>query len=94
MDRQQTCKRCSIARVNALCALYDEAFEENESKSLTNLKTLVQLARSRGFADGHKVLQPGLRKSQVRALAWNISSLLYNDDMLGLGIPLNGRGRP
>jgi hypothetical protein len=30
----------------------------------------------------------------VRTLAWNISSLLYNDDLLHLGIPLNGRGRP
>ena len=88
MDREQTCKRCSIARVNALCALYEEAFEENESKSLANLKALVQLARSRGFP------RPGLRKSQVRTVAWNISSVLYNNDMRSLGITLNGRGRP
>jgi hypothetical protein len=94
MDRQHTCKRCSIARVNALCALYEEAFGEDEGASLANLKALVELARSRGFADGRQVLQPGLRKSQVRTLAWNISSLLFNDDMLRLGIPLNGRGRP
>jgi hypothetical protein len=94
MDRQQTCKRCSIARVNALCALYEEAFEENEFRSLANLKALVQLAQSRGSADGRQILQPGLIKSQVRTLAWNISSLLFNDDMLRLGIPLNGRGRP
>jgi len=94
MDRQQTCKRCSLARVNALCALYEEAFEENASASLAHLKALVQLAQSRGFADGKRVLQPGLRKSQVRTLAWNISSVLFNDDLLRLGIPLNGRGRP
>ncbi len=94
MDREQTCKRCSIARVNALCALYEEAFEENESKSLANLKALVQLARSRGFPNGQRVLRPGLRKSQVRTVAWNISSVLYNNDMRSLGITLNGRGRP
>jgi len=94
MDRQQTCKRCSIARVNALCALYEEAFEENESASLANLKALVKLAQSRGFTNGKEVLQPRLRKSQVRTLAWNISSVLFNDDLLRLGIPLNGRGRP
>jgi hypothetical protein len=94
MDRQQTCKRCSIARVNALCALYEEAFEEQESGALTNLKTLVQLARSRGFGDGQKIMLPGLRKSQVRTVAWNISSVLFNEDLLRLGIPLNGRGRP
>ncbi len=94
MDRQQTCKRCSIARVNALCALYEEAFGEDESRYLANLKALVQLAQSRGFADGNRVLQPGLRTGQVRTLAWNISSFLFNDDMLRLGIPLNGRGRP
>jgi hypothetical protein len=94
MDRQQTCKRCSIARVNALCALYQEAFGEDESRSLDSLKALVQLAQSRGYADGNRVLQPGLRKRQVRTLAWNISSFLFNDDILRLGIPLNGRGRP
>lgn len=94
MDRQQTCKRCSIARVNALCALYEEAFGENVPTSLTNLKALVQLAQSRGFANGKRVLQPGLRNSQVRTLAWNISSVLFNDDLLRLGISLNGRGRP
>lgn len=94
MDRQQTCKRCSIARVNALCALYDEAFGENASTSLANLIALVHLAQSRGLADGKQVLQPGLRNRQVRTLAWNISSVLFNDDLLRLGIPLNGRGRP
>jgi hypothetical protein len=95
MDRQQTCKRCSIARVNALCQLYAEAFEDNEAKSLDNLKSLVQLVQSRGFGNGRQILRPGLRKSKVRTLAWNISSLLFNDDLLRLGIPLNGRrGRP
>lgn len=93
MDRQQTCKRCSIARVNALCYLYEKAFEENESQSLNNLKTLVQLAQSRGHPNGRQILRPKLRRSQVRTLAWNISSLLYNNDMLRLGISLNGRER-
>ena len=91
MDRQQTCKRCSIARVNSLCQLYEKAFDDNETDSLENLKELVQLVQSRGFANGKQILRPGLRKSKVRALAWNISSLLYNDDLLRLGIPLNGR---
>lgn len=94
MDRQQTCKRCSIARVNALCHLYEEAYSENGFKSLANLKALVQLAKDRGYAKGNQVLRPGLRKSQVRNLAWNISSVLYNEDMLRLGITLNGLGRP
>lgn len=94
MDRQQTCKRCSIARVNALCQLYEEAFGENEAKSFDNLKSLVSLAQNRGFGNGRQILRPGLRKSKVRTLAWNISSLLFNDDLLRLGIPLNGSGRP
>ena len=94
MDRQQTCKRCSIARVNALCTLYEEAFHENEAMSFSKLKALVKVAQSRGFADGQKILMPGLVKSQVRTVAWNISSVLFNDDLLQLGIPLNGRGRP
>ena len=94
MDKQQTCKRCSIARVNTLCQLYEEAFEDKEPNSFDNLRALVQLAQTRGFANGKQILRPGLRKSKVRSLAWNISSLLYNDDLLRLGIPLNGRGRP
>jgi hypothetical protein len=94
MDRQQTCKRCSITRVNALCALYEEAFGANKFISLANLKALVKLAQSRGLADGRQILLPGLRQSQVRTLAWNISSVLFNDDLLRLGIPLNGLGRP
>ena len=94
MDRQQTCKRCSLARVNALCALYEEAFQENESKSFDNLKALAKLAQSRGYADGYKIIIPDLGKTQVRTVAWNISSVLFNDDLLRLGIPLNGRGRP
>jgi hypothetical protein len=94
MDRQQTCKRCSIYRVNVLCALYEEAYGGNGFKSLSNLKSLVKLAQSRGLSNGNKILLPGLRKAQVRTLAWNISSVLYNDDLLRLGIPLNNHGRP
>jgi hypothetical protein len=94
MDRQQTCKRCSIARVNALCALYEEAHGENNSTSFNNLKALVKVAQSRGFADGYRILVPGLGKTQIRTVAWNISSVLFNDDLLQLGIPINGRGRP
>jgi hypothetical protein len=94
MDRQQTCKRCSLSRVNALCTLYEKAFQENETMSFSKLRALVKVAQSRGFADGQKILMPYLGKSQVRAVAWNISSVLFNDDLLQLGIPLNGRGRP
>jgi len=94
MDRQQTCKRCSLVRVNALCSLYEEAFRKHQPLSLANLKILVQIAESRGFAEGRQILQPGFIKSKVRDLAWNISSVLFNDDLLRLGIPLNGRGRP
>ena len=94
MDRQQTCKRCSISRVNALCALYEEAFHDDEAMSLNKLKALVQVAQSRGVPDCQKILMPGLVNSQVRTVAWNISSVLFNDDLLRLGIPLNGRGRP
>ena len=93
MDRQQTCKRCSIARVNALCGLYEEAHLENDSTSLDNLKALVKIAQSRGFADGYRMLIPGLGKTRVRTVAWNVSSFLFNDDMLRLGISLNGRER-
>jgi hypothetical protein len=96
MELDKNCRRCSTARVNALCHLYKEAYGENQSQSFINLKALVQLARERGYVKSPQVLRPGLRSDEVRSLAWNISSVLQNRDLERLGIPLNdnGHGRP
>jgi hypothetical protein len=93
MEPEKTCQRCSIARVNALCTLYEEAHLENQPRSLANLKALVLLAQERGYSNSAQVLRSDLRRDEVRSLAWNISSVLQNQDMQHLGIPLNGRGR-
>lgn len=93
MQPEKTCQRCSVARVNALCTLYKEAYLENQPQSLANLQALVLLAQERGYINSTQVLRSNLRRDEVRALAWNISSVLQNQDMQSLGIPLNGRGR-
>ncbi len=93
MQPEKTCQRCSVARVNALCTLYEEAYLESQSQSLSNLKALVLLAQERGYINSTQVLRSDLRRDEVRALAWNISSVLQNQDMQRLGIPLNGRKR-
>jgi hypothetical protein len=93
MQPEKTCQRCSVARVNALCTLYEEAYLENQPQSLANLKALVRLAQERGYINSTQVLRSDLRRNEVRSLAWNISSVLQNQDIQRLGIPLNGRGR-
>ena len=93
MQPEKTCHRCSVARVNALCILYKEAYLEDQSRALKNLTALVRLAQERGYSNSIQVLRPDLRREEVRSLAWNISSVLQNQDMQRLGIPLNGRGR-
>ena len=93
MEPEKTCRRCSIARVNALCTLFEEAYLEHQPRSLANLKALVFLAQERGYSNSVRFLRFDLRKDEVRSLAWNISSVLKNQDMLNLGIPLNGHGR-
>ena len=86
-----TCRRCSIIRVNALCRLYDEGFREENDKAIENLKSLVKIAKERGYPDGVNVLFPSLSHDRVRRLCWNISSLLNDQDFLKNGVKLDGR---
>jgi hypothetical protein len=81
----RTCKRCSVTRVNILCELYEQAFQENGDKAKQDLAKLVALAADRGYWQGRDMMNPGLDESKVRSFCWNISSLLKDEDLERLG---------
>ncbi|MCF8033362.1 MAG: hypothetical protein K9K66_09585 [Desulfarculaceae bacterium] len=88
MSPDRTCKRCSVARVNALTKAYARAHEE-VSSGKGPLLNLVQLANRRGYADARKLLTPGLSDKEVRAACWNVSSFLEDEEVeTVLGIKL------
>jgi hypothetical protein len=76
----RTCKRCSINRVNTLVAAYHRAFQRNEEDYREKLHRVVTLVRTRGF-EGGRLLLPGLPDKDLRALCWNVSSFLEDEDI-------------
>lgn len=83
MDPQadRTCKRCSVARVNALIKAYDRAHGQGSPARLHDLRRIIQLCGQRGFPEGAELLRPGLDRRQLRALCWNVSSFLEDSDL-------------
>lgn len=81
MSEVTTCKRCSLARVNLLAELYEQAFGMEANAADGYLRRLVELAGERGYLDGNRMLAPGLSRSTVRALCWNVSSVLTDEDV-------------
>ncbi len=80
-----------MARVNALCRLHQEGFEEGDQRSRQDLEDLVKLAEERGYGEGNRVLEAGLDPSAVRRACWNISSVLTDRDLVSRGIDLGSR---
>lgn len=80
-QEDRTCKRCSVARVNALVEAYAQAHAEANGNRLSRLKQIHGLCKSRGFDQGRLLLQPNLSEKQVRALCWNVSSFLQNAEV-------------
>ncbi|MCF8061756.1 MAG: hypothetical protein K9M82_04500 [Deltaproteobacteria bacterium] len=91
MKTASFCRRCSVVRVNTLCRLYEQGVETGDRQARKDLEFLVGIAADRGYVDGEGVLQPGLAPSAVRALCWNISSLLTDHDFETRGIDLETR---
>jgi hypothetical protein len=91
MSEFAICKRCSLTRVNLLSDLYDQAFGELSGAADGCLRRLVALAGERGYADGHRMLAPGLPRSTVRALCWNVSSVLTDEDVNRVCPGVDGR---
>ena len=76
----RTCKRCSINRVNTLVAAYHRAFTRNEEAYREKLKKVVQWVKTQGF-EARELLYPGLSDQDLRALCWNVSSFLEDEDI-------------
>lgn len=88
MSSDRTCKRCSVARVNALVKAYALAHQD-PSSSKGPLQQIVQLARREGYRDARGLLYPGLADKELRAICWNVSSFLKDEEVeQALGIKL------
>ena len=88
MDKDVSCRRCSVVRVNILCRLYDEGFRDSQDRSKNQLISLIKIAGDRGYPEGRDILTPALSSDHVRRVCWNISSLLTDQDFLRHGVPI------
>ena len=70
-----------MARVNALVEAYWQAHREADGNRLSCLKQIDGLCKSKGFDQGRLLLQPNLNEKRLRALCWNVSSFLHNEDV-------------
>jgi hypothetical protein len=86
-----TCKRCSVLRVNALCELHAQAFQEQDNGAYKKLKLMVDLAAQRGYRTGRQLLKNALPEEAVRSLSWNVSSVLTDEDLHKAGIEVTRR---
>ena len=85
----RTCKRCSVTRVNALVEAYEKAHQQRQAAWLSRLSQLERLCRQRGFDQATRMLLPGLKDKELRALCWNVSSFLEDrevEQVLGINI--------
>jgi hypothetical protein len=77
----RSCKRCSVIRVNTLCKAYEKAQTDNHPLIWHGLREVVTLVQSRGFDEGLMLLKPGLAGEQLRAVCWNVSSFLEDEEI-------------
>lgn len=95
MERDRTCKRCSVKRVNALVEAYRKAHgggggggkvgggggDGSNQLDMHRLREVVKLCRGRGYQPAAGLLQPGLNGRRLRALCWNVSSFLQDREV-------------
>ena len=81
MTPDRTCKRCSVARVNALIKAYQKA-HEGDAPTLGRLKELALLVQGRGLHQARGLLSPGHREKDLRAICWNVSSFLEDNEVV------------
>jgi hypothetical protein len=70
-----------VARVNALVREYTQAHGQANGAGLSRLRQVDALCRSRGYKEGKLLLQPNLSEKSLRALCWNVSSFLQNQEV-------------
>ena len=81
MDEDRFCKRCSVTRVNMLSRIYESAHGDGASRKFKGLKHLVEIAKKRGYDKAEALMSPGLEGRELRALCWNVSSFLKDDEV-------------
>ena len=74
-----------MTRVNILCELVEAMHSNEDADARDKLHQLVSLSIKRGYEEGAKIWKIGPGKNDIRALCWNISSLLEDDDFRKLG---------
>jgi hypothetical protein len=88
-EEDRTCKRCSVRRVDALVDAYVQAHNQGGNYWISRLRQIDRLCRERGFDQGTRLLQAGLAEKELRALCWNVSSFLKDQEAESiLGIKL------
>ena len=80
-EEDRTCKRCSVRRVDALVNAYIEAHGDSGATWVSRLRKVNRLCKERGFDQGARLLQPGLSEKELRALCWNVSSFLKDQEV-------------
>jgi hypothetical protein len=48
---------------------------------MSGLRELAALTKDRGYDLGFRLLHPGLNEQELRALCWNVSSFLEDEDL-------------
>ncbi len=80
-DQDRFCKRCSVSRVNALCEAYEKAHQPGGEATLSKLRNIIKLATQKDYAMASRLLTPGLKPQELRALCFNVSSFLTDEDV-------------
>jgi hypothetical protein len=80
-EEDRTCKRCSVRRVDALVNAYLMAHGDGGENWMSLLKKVDRLCGERGFDQGARLMQPGLNEKDLRALCWNVSSFLKDQEV-------------
>lgn len=80
-EPDRTCKRCSVARVNALVRAYHLAHSPSPNGASSGLREVIALVKNRGYAHSRGLGTPGLSDKDLRALCWNVSSFLKDEEV-------------
>ena len=90
MEEDRFCKRCSVNRVNIFCRAYQQAHQAGDERTLARLKELVKLVEERGYQGAGGLLTPGLGPRDLRALCFNVSSFVKDEDVeVVLGVTIS-----
>ncbi len=80
-EEDRICKRCSVRRVDALVDAYLKSHGDKGKNWIIRLRQVDRLCKERGYDQAGRLLQPGLGEKDLRALCWNVSSFLKDQEI-------------